>query len=66
MADQTGSQPDMPQQLKRAIAHRDLLWRRCQSWNEDDRVGELMAWCTALCGGDTRAGGALAREAMWS
>ena len=52
--------------LKSATARRDLLWRRCQSWNEDDRIDDLIAYCTQLCGGDAKAGGALAREAIWS
>ena len=54
------------QQLKHATARRNLLWRRCRSWNEDERIGEFVAYCTALCGGDAKAGGALAREAIWS
>lgn len=62
----TGLKPDLRQQLKRATARRDLLWRRCRSWNEDDRIDELVAWCTALCGGDATVGAALAREAIWS
>ncbi len=52
--------------LKHATARRDLIWRRCQSWKEDDRITDLVAYCTALCGGDAKAGGALAREAIWS
>lgn len=52
--------------LKRAKARRDLLWRACQSWPEDNRIDDLVAFCTALCGGDAQAGGALAREAIWS
>jgi len=56
---------DRPQ-LKQATTRRDLLWRRCQAWNEDERIDELLAYCTRLCGGDAKAGGALAREAIWS
>jgi hypothetical protein len=52
--------------LKRAKARRDLLWRACQSWKEDDRIGHLVGYCTQLCGGDAKAGGALAAEAIWS
>lgn len=66
MTHQTAPQPDARQQLKQATARRDLLWRRCQTWNEDDRIDDLVAWCTALCAGDAKAGGALAQEAIWS
>jgi hypothetical protein len=54
------------ERLKRARARRDLLWSACQSWKEDDRIGHLTGYCTQLCGGDAKAGGALAAEAIWS
>ena len=54
------------ERLMRARARRDLLWSACLSWKEDDRIDHLVAYCIGLCGGDGTAGGALAREAIWS
>jgi hypothetical protein len=54
------------ERLLQAKARRDLLWRGCLSWKEEDRIRHLRAYCTGLCGGDGTAGGALAREAIWS
>jgi hypothetical protein len=54
------------ERLKRAAARRDLLWSTCLCLREDARISHLVAYCTALCGGDAKAGGTLAREAIWS
>jgi len=52
--------------LKRATAYRNRLWSMLLGQREDRRVAELASYCTALCGGDAKAGEALATEAMWS
>lgn len=54
------------ERLKRAQAFRERLWKLRLSEPEDDRIDELVTYCTALCGGDTKAGGSLATEAIWS
>jgi hypothetical protein len=54
------------QKLARARARRDLLWNACLSWKEDDRIHDLVAFCTKLCGGDRKAGVSLASQAIWS
>ncbi len=54
------------ERLIRAKARRDVLWNACLNWKEDDRIDHLVAYCTQLCGGDVKAGGNLAAEAIWS
>ena len=52
--------------LARAAARRNFLWRECASWEEDDRIDALVAYCTRLYGGDAKAGEQLAADAIWS
>jgi hypothetical protein len=54
------------ERLKRARLFRERLWKLRLSEPEDDRIDELVDYCTALCGGDAMAGGSLATEALWS
>jgi hypothetical protein len=58
--------PPYPDVLQRALARRNFLWHACLSWKEDDRIDALIAYCTALCGGDEDAGAKLASDAIWS
>jgi hypothetical protein len=51
------------QALARARGRKEYLWR--QDIDEDDRIDELVAYCTGLCGGDERAGEILATNAIW-
>ncbi len=54
------------QEWSKRAGMRRLAASACQSWKEDDRIGHLVGYCTQLCGGDAKAGGALAAEAIWS
>jgi hypothetical protein len=51
------------QALERAIDRKKALWSR--DMDEDDRIDELIAYCTGLYGGDARAGQLLATAAIW-
>ena len=51
--------------LERAAARREFLWRACAAWDEEVRLESLLTYCTALCGGDAKAGRQLAAEAIW-
>ena len=64
----TGLPPDRTHgdALARAAARRKFLWRECASWDEDERIDALVAYCTRLYGGDAKAGEQLATDAIWS
>ena len=64
----TGLPPDRThsEALARAAARRKFLWHACASWEEDDRIDALVAYCTRLYGGDAKAGEQLATDAIWS
>lgn len=66
VAEWTNTSSPAAERMRRATAYRDTLWRTQPYRREDARIAELVSYCTALCGGDARAGGALAMEAIWS
>ena len=62
-----GSENDRhAERLARARQCRNHLWTVRLDSHEDTRIRRLIAYCTAVCDGDAKAGRSLAAEAMWS
>lgn len=51
--------------LERAVAMKRVLWRDIK-FDEDQRIRELVNYCTRLHGGHRGEGEALAKEAIWA